>query len=143
MLLLLGPGEPREASKVSVPQLRASSHQQPQLLLHTPPARQAPALAARGPAGAEVAARSQPGPHSTQTQAKAALTFPFAGFPGQKQDSQSGGRLAAQSAAGGQVQVPVSAKHKRPGLQLQAKPPTVAKAVPSAGKVSNAPELLA
>ena len=143
MLLQLGPGEPREASKASVPQLRASSHQQPQLLLHKTPARQASDMAAHEPAGAEVAARSQPGPHSTQMQGKAALTLPLAGFPGQKQDSQSGARLAAQSAAGGQVQVPVFAKHKRPGLQPQAKPPTLAKAVPSAAKVSNAPELLA
>ena len=143
MLLQLGPGEPKEAPKTSVPQLRGSSHQQPQLLPHKQPARQAPALAVCGPAGAEVAARSQPGLRSTQTQAKAALTLPLAGFPGQKHDSQLGGGLPAHSATGGQVQKPVFAKHKRRGPQPQAKAPIEAKAVPLAAKVPNAPELFA
>jgi hypothetical protein len=76
-------------------------------------------------------------------QAEAAINLHLRGFPSQKEDNPSGGGLAAQNATGVQVQKPVFAKHKRPGLQLQAKAPLAAESVPSLAKVQHPLKLLA
>lgn len=139
MLKQLDPGEPDEATRLSLPQMRASNQKQRLLPAQQPQPKQRRVPALRQPGGADVAASSQHEMLRQSTQTQLPGESSAADSPAPEQ-SKEGCMLPCQGAAGFlgiSPQRPVFAKHKRPVPQFLAKSPAGSRAAPSGAKVGN------
>ena len=144
MLQQLGPREPDEAPRLSLPQLRVSNQKQQLLPVQQPQPMQNRIPVLRQPNGADVAASSHRILLRQSMQTQLPGTSPAAEAPASEHSKEgsivmlpchdSVGALSAP------LQKPVFAKHKRVGPQLPSKTPAGSKAGPSGAKVGSTAE---